>query len=174
MRILFPSVYFKRIYLITPQYLKQNGITTLLLDVDNTLTSHGSQNLPSEIATWLDCMKSENIKMAIVSNNIEKRVKPFAHKIGLPYMSFCCKPSFLGLIKSKKMLGAKKSEIALIGDQIFTDVLAANFYNVKAILVQPMKADYKPTIRFKRFLEKFILNAYFKKGNKMIESEVQP
>ncbi len=171
MSVFFPSIYFKRIYMVTPKYLKQNGITTLLLDVDNTLTSHGSQELAQEIADWLNNMKKENIKMAVVSNNVDKRVKPFAQKIGLPYMAFCCKPSPFGLIKSCKMLGVKKDEVALVGDQIFTDILAANFYNIKSILVQPMKSDYQPTIRFKRFLEKFIISAYFKKGNKMIESD---
>ena len=41
-----PTAIFRGVEHITPQYLKENGITALILDVDNTLTGHGSQVLP--------------------------------------------------------------------------------------------------------------------------------
>ncbi len=169
MPFLFPSVLFRRAHDITPEYLKKNGIKALFLDVDNTLTGHGSQELPKEISDWLKIMEKADIKMTIISNNFDKRVRPFAQKIGLSHRAFCCKPSPLGLIQARKDLGFKKSEVALVGDQVFTDVLGANFYGVKSYLVLPMYSDYKPTIRFKRFLEKHILNAYIKRGGKIIE-----
>ncbi len=169
MSFFFPNLLFKRAYDITPEFLKKSNIKALLLDVDNTLTGHGSQELPAEISAWLLAMQDAGIKMAIVSNNVEKRVMPFAKKINLEYKSFCCKPSPIGLIKARKILGVQKNEIALVGDQIFTDVLAANFYGIKSYLVVPMYSDYKWTIRFKRYLEKRILNLYYKKGGKIIE-----
>ncbi len=169
MPLFFPSQLFKRAFYITPEQLVKNNIKALLLDVDNTLTGHGSQELPDEIDKWLCSMHDAGIKMAVVSNNMDKRVKPFANKIGLPYKAFCCKPSPLGLMKARGILGVEKSEIALVGDQIFTDVLAANFYGIKSFLVLPMYSDYKWTIRLKRYFESHILNLYIKRGGKIVE-----
>ncbi len=173
MALLFPTIIFDKAYDITVDYLKDNGITTLLLDVDNTLTVHGSQHLPPKIDEWLKTMHDNNIKMIIVSNNIEKRVEPFAKTINLPYLAFCCKPSVHGFARACKKLGVSKNEVALVGDQIFTDILGANFYSIKSILVIPMKGDHKLTIKFKRYLEKFVLKSYFKKGGKMLPTKEQ-
>ncbi len=164
----FPSDIFNKAYDITPEYLNNKGIKALILDVDNTLTGHGSQKLPQEIEVWLKEMQDAGIKMMIVSNNFKKRVQPFANAINLQYCAFSCKPSPLGLMRAVKKMNVHKNETALVGDQIFTDILGANFYNMKSLLVIPMYSDYKITIRFKRALEKPIINQFLKKGNKII------
>ncbi len=163
--MLYPTAIFNRAFDITPLYLINNNIKALILDVDNTLTGHGSQKLPLEIEKWLSEMNSAGIKMVIVSNNFKKRVEPFAKSINLKFCAFSCKPSPLGLAKATKMLGVKKSEVALVGDQIFTDILGANIYNIKSLLVLPMYGDIKFTIRLKRAMEKPIIKAFLKKGN---------
>ena len=48
-----PTAIFRGVEYITPEYLKQNGITALILDVDNTLTGHGSQILPKKSPSGL-------------------------------------------------------------------------------------------------------------------------
>ncbi|MEG2037549.1 MAG: HAD hydrolase-like protein, partial [Ruthenibacterium sp.] len=95
----------------------------------------------------------------------------FAQQIDLPFRAFSCKPSPIGLAAARRAFGVKKSEIALVGDQIFTDVLGANLYGIPMLLVQPMYADYKPTIRLKRWLEKPVLARYYKRGGKLIQRE---
>ena len=69
-----PTAIFRGVEYITPEYLKQNGITALILDVDNTLTGHGSQILPEKVAEWIETMKQAGIGLVIASNNFEKRV----------------------------------------------------------------------------------------------------
>ncbi len=170
MSFFFPSEIFDKVYDITPEYLHSKGINALLLDVDNTLTGHGSQELPQEVSDWLKVMHSSNIKMTIVSNNMNKRVMPFAKRLNMSYRAFCCKPSPYGLMKATNSLGVKKSEIALIGDQVFTDVLAAKFFGIKSLMVIPMYSDYKWTIRLKRYFEKFIIQSYLKSGGKIINT----
>lgn len=140
-----------------------------MLDVDNTLTSHGSQNLSAQISAWLETMRENNIKMIIVSNNTKKRVKPFAKAINLDFKAFCIKPMPFGLCSAVKILGASKKNVALVGDQIFTDMFAAHFYGVPCFLVEPMQKDTIWTIRLKRALEKPFLNLYYKKGKKRID-----
>lgn len=169
MSFLVPQQIFYRTYSITLEYLKQKGITTLLLDVDNTLTAHGSQELPQEISEWLLLMKKSGIKMAIVSNNVKKRVEPFAAALGLDYCSFAVKPSPFGLARACKILGVSKKSSALVGDQIFTDMFAAKLYGIPCFLVQPMHHDIKWTIRLKRALEKPFLKMYYKHGGTCIK-----
>lgn len=171
MPFFMPTAMFTRASAITPQYLHAHGIKALILDVDNTLTGHGSQQLPEDIAAWLEEMRTAGITMMICSNNIASRVAPFAERIGLSFRAFCCKPSPLGLRWAHKALGVQKHEVALVGDQIFTDALGANLYGIPVLLVQPMHEDTKATIRLKRWLEQPFLDAYYKKGGTLTGAE---
>lgn len=168
MALLSPTVLFERVSCITPEFLEHNGIKGLILDVDNTLTSHGSQELPEDVAQWLDLMRRSGIKMTIASNNMPARVEPFAKRVGLDYRAFCCKPSPFGLWRARRALGLEKNAVALVGDQIYTDSLGANLYGIRMFLVQPMHEDTKLTIRLKRMLEKPVLERYYKKGGQLI------
>ena len=82
-------------------------------------------------------------------------------------MAFCCKPSPTGLARARRRLGVKKEELALVGDQIFTDSVGANLYGIRMLLVQPMYRDIKWNIRLKRHLEKPFLKRYYAKGGKL-------
>lgn len=168
MGLFVPEYIFENVTRITPDFLNQRGICGLALDVDNTLTEHGSQHLRPEIEAWLDTMRQNGIKLMVVSNNVEKRVAPFAEAIGLVHTSFACKPMPHGLRAARKKWGLKKSQLALVGDQIYTDALAAGLYGVTMLLVQPMARDIKPTIRLKRWLEKPVLRTYYKRGGKLL------
>lgn len=166
-----PFQVFESITAITPEFLQKNGIQALILDVDNTLTGHGSQELSQAVATWLQKMRDCNIKMAIASNNFKARVAPFAEKIGLPFASMCCKPATWGLAGARQKLGVGKHEIALVGDQIFTDALGANLYGIPVLLVQPINRDSKWSIRFRRNLEGPVLQRYEKNGGTVIQNK---
>lgn len=163
-RFFTPDYLFKDVTHITPEFLAKRGIKALALDVDNTLTEHGSQELRPDILAWLEKMKAAGVRMAIVSNNVKKRVAPFAQKLCMEYTSFSCKPLPQGLARLRKKWGIPRREMALVGDQIYTDALAAGLYGVKMLLVQPLAYDIKPSIRLKRRLEKPILLRYYKKG----------
>lgn len=168
MPLLVPTVIFKRVTAITPQYLAQHGIKALILDIDNTLTGHGSQALPDDVEKWLCDMQAAGIKMMVASNNFKKRVAPFAERIGLDFTAFSCKPAPFGLMRARKMMNVSKNELALVGDQIYTDALGANLYGIRTLLVVPMYEDTKPTIALKRRLEKPVLSRYYKKGGKLL------
>lgn len=168
MGLFTPDYMFRDITRITPQFLREKGIKALVLDVDNTLTEHGSQDLRPDIAAWLDNMRQEGFLLAIVSNNHEKRVAPFAQKLGLSYTSFSCKPLPRGIATMRNRWKLPKHEIALVGDQVYTDALAAGLYGITMLMVRPLAEDTKPTIRFKRALEKPILLRYYKKGGELL------
>ena len=160
MALFQPTALFRGAEYITPEYLREHGIRALILDVDNTLTGHGSQQLPPAIAAWLQTMKESGVKLRVASNNMPGRVRPFAQKIGLPYSALCCKPAPFGLWHP--------CEAALVGDQVFTDAMGANLAGVQMLLVQPMYRDIKPLIRLRRHLEKPVLRRYYEKGGRLL------
>lgn len=168
MGLLTPDYLFQDITRITPAFLAERDIWALVLDVDNTLTEHGSQHLRPQIEAWLQLMRDEGILLAIVSNNCKKRVAPFAGKLGLAYTSFSCKPLPRGLSAMRRRWGLPKRQMALVGDQVYTDALAAGLYGITMLMVRPLAEDTKPTIRLKRRLEKPVLLRYYKKGGKLL------
>ena len=168
MRIFTPRYVFRNVTSISLAFLKAQGIEALVLDIDNTLTEHGSQHLRPEIEAWIRKMKKSGIKLMIASNNVEKRVAPFAKRLGMDYVSFSCKPSPIWLLKAMKKWHLPRKKIALVGDQIFTDGLAGQLYGANVFLVRPMAKDIKPTIRLKRKLEKPFLLRYYKRGGTLL------
>ena len=82
--LLTPEYIFRAIEVITPEFLRQHGITALVLDVDNTLTGDGSQQLDATVQQWLDTMRAAGVRLTIVSNNTAARVRPFADRVGIP------------------------------------------------------------------------------------------
>ena len=87
--LLTPEYIFRAIEAITPEFLRQHGITALVLDVDNTLTGDGSQQLDATVQQWLDTMRAAGVRLTIVSNNTAARVRPFADRVGLAWVPPC-------------------------------------------------------------------------------------
>ncbi len=86
--LLTPEYIFRAIEAITPEFLRQHGITALVLDVDNTLTGDGSQQLDATVQQWLDTMRAAGVRLTIVSNNTAARVRPFADRVGLAWVLY--------------------------------------------------------------------------------------
>ena len=110
--LITPEYVFKDVTHITPEWLAAKGITALVLDIDNTLTADRSQELPEEVAGWLDTMRSAGVKLTIVSNGAEKRVRPFAQKLGLAYLYRAAKPLPFALMVAQRRMGVKHSQMA--------------------------------------------------------------
>lgn len=164
MCLFYPDLLKDKITDITLTDLEKLGAQGLLLDVDNTLTKHNSQNLDREVADWIEMMKRLGIELTIVSNASAKRLEPFASRIGLKYVSRACKPLPFGFLRGAKRLGLPRKKCAVIGDQIFTDILGANLAGIPSIQVLPMELEKgHPFMMFKRRFERYILKSYRKK-----------
>ncbi|MBO7472761.1 MAG: YqeG family HAD IIIA-type phosphatase [Ruminococcus sp.] len=154
---------FRRTVNITPSFLKKHGIKGLILDVDNTLAVHDDPIPADGITEWLQNMKNNGIKLIIVSNNHDGRVKRFAAPLGLDYVCDGGKPLKRGYTAAMKKMRLTASETAAVGDQLFTDVWGANHSHIRMIYVQPIEPEPKSKrfIRFKRVLEKPFLPRKF-------------
>lgn len=165
MSIFYPDFAFRRIHEIPAAWFAEQGISVLLLDVDNTLTTHNSPDISPSVAGWLARMKGAKLRMLVVSNNSEERVKPFCDSLGLGCISRAAKPLGFAVTRAANELGVPKSAIAIIGDQIFTDVLCGRLAGVKTILVEPIETEAFLFFKFKRMLERVVLKN-FRKGEK--------
>ena len=145
---------------ITPALLEAMGVRAIVLDIDNTMAAHGSQEPFEGVPSWAKALTDAGVKLVLVSNNYEKRVAPFAKKFGLPYVYFACKPSPLGYLRAKKLMGVKTRECLVAGDQIFTDIIGANLCGMWSVLLDPLAPDPAWTVRFKRYLENFFRPHY--------------
>ena len=157
MSLFKPNYFFDKVWDISPDFLIENNIKCLLLDVDNTLTSHDNPNPHENIPNWLEIIKQNGIKPIIISNNIMPRVAPFAKMLNLECICHAQKPSSKGVKQALKETGVSKSEMLIVGDQIFTDVLCGKFTCVKTALVEPFEFEDMPFFKFKRFFENIIL-----------------
>ena len=127
-----PEYVFKDVTHITPEWLAQKGIRALVLDIDNTLTADRSQELPEEVAGWLEAMRRAGVKLTIVSNGAEKRVRPFAEKLGLAYLYRSAKPLPFALGVARSRMQVKRREMAMVGDQLYADRMAADGHPPRA------------------------------------------
>ena len=167
--LLTPEYIFRSIECITPEFLQNHGITALVLDVDNTLTGDGSQTLEPSVCRWLDTMRKAGVSLTIVSNNTARRVRPFAERVGLRWVPLAAKPLPLGLSVARHRLGVSKHSMAMVGDQIFTDRLAAGLYGIPCLYTMPRGEDTQRGVRWKRRFEPHWIAQYYKKGGKLYE-----
>ncbi len=149
-----PTYVFDKVGDITPEFLRKKKIKGLILDLDNTLTTHNNPEPPRLSIEWLDRMKSAGIKLIIVSNNHAPRVTPFADRLGLDFVSEGAKPLTFGYTRAIARLGLEKKNVAAVGDQIFTDVLGSNLKGIRSIFVFPIEPEKSLPFRFKRACEK--------------------
>ena len=149
---------------LTPGFLKENGIEVLLLDIDNTLAPYEQLDPDEKIRIWLESMVAAGIKTAFVSNNRGKRIQRFNATLHYPGLCAACKPLPFRGRKMMKALGGNKKNTAIMGDQIYTDVLCGRMMGICTILVPPIKDKTNLITRIKRYFEKGVLRRYYKRN----------
>ena len=166
--LLTPEYVFADVTRITPEFLREKGITALVLDVDNTITGDQSQAVPPEVRAWFEAMRAAGVSLTILSNGAKKRVQPFAERIGLAWVSRSAKPLPVGMLVARHRLGVKRRQMAMVGDQLYTDRMAAALYGIPALMVVPRGPDLGAHVRFKRKLEKPFWKKYYDRGGKTL------
>ena len=137
---LLPEYLFPGITDISPTFLKNNGIKFLMLDLDNTLAAYDEHSPSEDILSWISSIKDNGITPAIISNTSRvMRVCSFAESFDVSSVARAHKPSPVNVLYLMETFGFKESESALIGDQVFTDVLAANRAGIISIVIKPRK-----------------------------------
>lgn len=167
MNIFLPNYFFNKIWDITEENLKKIGAHLLILDVDNTLTEHKQTFLHPKGEEWLNTVKNNmQIQLVIMSNTNNLQIKKIAKEKGIPYLGNAHKPLSCGFKVVMSRFNVKKSEVAIIGDQIYTDILGGNLFGIKTILVTPIELENTFFFKLKRKLETPFLNQIKNKKRK--------
>lgn len=118
--------------------LVEAGVHCVLIDRDNTVVPRDTKQAPESALAWLDALRAAGIKVCMVSNNFHSReVEESARELGCEVVHHAMKPAPFAVRRALKLMGATADEAVLVGDQVFTDVMAGNLAGVRPILVDP-------------------------------------
>lgn len=154
-----PDAWVAGVHELTPGWLEERGISTLLVDLDNTLAEWRAWRLPAGSVAWIDGLRAEGIRLCLLSNSRRpSRVRHLADLHGLPYVAWAGKPRRGGFRRALAHLGLNSLDgVAMAGDQLFTDIYGARRVGVYAILVEPLSPREFAGTRLLRRYERWLL-----------------
>jgi uncharacterized protein len=147
---------------VTPEELRANGVRGVILDLDNTLVRWQKEEISEVALAWLATLKAEGFQLCILSNSIlSRRSERIAERLGCPNVRRARKPSRSGFHRAMEAMGTTPETTAIVGDQMFTDILGGNRSGIYTIMVNPIHPHEFAYTRFvsrppERFLQKLI------------------
>lgn len=142
---------------VSAEILRELGVRGVLVDLDDTLLASGADAVDPANASWLASLTPAGFPVVILSNGEPARVAALAERFGCRALPLSGKPFAPAFRRALRMLGTRPAETAMIGDQLFTDVLGANLAGLTSILVRPLSPGKLPHTRMLRHLERMIL-----------------
>jgi len=132
---------------LTPAYLHKEGITALLVDLDNTLAGYREDQPDETVCFWLRDVLAAGITVMVISNAKEERAARFCKPLGLPYIAKAGKPGKRGIESALRELECKPDQAMMVGDQMFTDIWAGKNAGVRTVLVDPRTRGFWTAVR---------------------------
>ena len=128
------------------------------MDVDCTLKPYRSEECTPEVSGWVAGLRAARIGLCLVSNGVGGRIRRFSERLGLPFVAGALKPLPWGCWRAMRKMGFSRSGTAMVGDQLFADVLAGRLAGLTTILVDPIHPEEEPWFtRVKRRPERWLL-----------------
>jgi len=141
----FPHGFYERVLDIRPEELTRRGITLLLADLDNTLVSYKTPLPTEELRLWREKLAAGGVELFLLSNSRKPgRPKRFADALGIRFIGHAGKPKRGGYEKAMEQTGRTAAQTAIVGDQIFTDILGGRRSGITTLLVRPIRLAGNP------------------------------
>ncbi|MCS7306908.1 MAG: YqeG family HAD IIIA-type phosphatase [Thermoguttaceae bacterium] len=157
-RLVVPDLRIERIEELTAPHLAALEVQALLVDVDCTLCRYQQEDIPAEKVQWIQRTLQGGWQVCLVSNGRAGRIARLAQQLHVPFVAGALKPFSFGCRRALRKLGLPASKAAMVGDQLFADVLAARWLGMKSVLVRPIHPEDEPWFtRMKRPLEGWVL-----------------
>lgn len=139
---LVPKQLCASIYALELDRLQARGVRVLFADLDNTLARYSQREPSPELRAWKRELERRDIRLFVLSNSRKSaRADEFCAALGIPYLKHAGKPKRGGFQRAFRLNGVSPKETAMVGDQIFTDILGGNRSGVYTILVRPLAVD---------------------------------
>ena len=155
--MLGPDRFAPRLHDVPHRELEAAGIRGLIVDLDNTLLGFRETELGREHIDWVAEAHERGFKIVMLSNNFSARVTSIAAQLNVGCIPNALKPLPFGFLKAKKALKMRRREIAVVGDQLFTDVLGGKLCGLYTILTEPIESKDFAITRMFRFFERIML-----------------
>lgn len=162
--MLTPDLYLTGVDAIDLPALKAKGIDALFVDLDNTILPRNSEVVTQYATDWIAAVHAAGIAVVIVSNNWHDRVIGLAEQMGVPIVAKALKPFPTAFRRACDLVKLPPSRVAVVGDQVFTDILGARLVGATSILVVPLTSSDLPHTRVLRGAEKLILGRRVPQG----------
>jgi HAD superfamily phosphatase (TIGR01668 family) len=155
--ILRPKLVVDAVHDVTPALLDGHGLRAVMVDLDDTLVASGADVCDPRFRQWVASLQEAGIPLLILSNGKRERVARWSRELGVQGLPLVGKPFMFAFHKGLALLGSEPAETAMVGDQLFTDVLGANLLGLTSILVTPLTPGGLMHTRAIRHIEKLIL-----------------
>jgi len=152
-----PDRFAPRLCDISIDELASRGIRGLIVDLDNTLVAYRCSDIINDHLSWVQLARERGLKIVMVSNNFSERVQAIASQLNVACVANALKPLPTGFWRAQRALDLPRKEIAVVGDQLFTDVLGARLFGFYTILTEPIEPHDFPITRMFRFFERLLL-----------------
>jgi HAD superfamily phosphatase (TIGR01668 family) len=157
LNLLRPHLFLTSVLELGASHLQSLGVEGLLLDLDGTLKDYRAEAIPEPVRQWVGRLRAQGIRLCLVSNGKTRRIERFAQVLEAPFIAKAFKPLPLGCRRALKLLGLDRRRAAIVGDQVFADVLAGRLAGLWTILVPPTNSDEPWFTRLKRPFERQVL-----------------
>ena len=164
MNYFYPDIYQKSIYTINYNKLLERGIRCLLFDLDNTCIPYVDKKPTKELKELFNNSQDIGFKVIIFSNSGKKRLEPFKKELNIDCSPNSKKPFKGKFLKVLQMYNYTLSEVAIIGDQLVTDIYGGNKVGITTILVNPLSEIDMPFTKIHRLIERKKINKMTRKG----------
>ena len=155
--MLTPDIYVCDVLDIDLEALLARGVDTLLMDLDNTLLPRDSSVMPPQIVEWCGSLSARGFTVCLVSNNWHQRVHEVAEELGFALVAKSVKPLPFAFLRALKRVGSTRRRSAVVGDQMFTDVLGGRLLGMTTVMVLPLSESDLPHTLMLRRVERVLL-----------------
>jgi HAD superfamily phosphatase (TIGR01668 family) len=155
--MLSPDYYLRSVSDIDLDALRGRGVDTLLVDLDNTLLPRDTSAVPESARRWAASLSERGFKVCLVSNNWHQRVSEVADELGMDLVAKAVKPLPFAFLRALHKVGSKRSQAAVVGDQMFTDVVGGKLLGMVTVMVLPLSESDLPHTLALRRIERVLL-----------------
>jgi HAD superfamily phosphatase (TIGR01668 family) len=155
-RWLTPTRHVASVLDLVPHQLRAEGIEGLIVDLDNTVVPWGVSAPAPDVVRWVAAVRAAGVAVCIVSNSLSSRARQVGTILGVPVVPRAAKPAPWAFRRALRVMGTDPSRTALVGDQIFTDILGGNLLGLRTVLVDPLSGREFVTTRLVRRLEALV------------------